>query len=442
MQIGFGPRVFFFIDDNDAWEEFDDVSKLFHSNGPGQEGRVLEKHFAEWNFGSALVEFDSLIEIGLWSFGGIENNPMRQMERWLLDLQRRCAVGVGDESDFPRAFAFAPVLHPTEEHEVEHNCDHSSDASVAKETVFSVFLHVAIFGNRRAKESESANLLGGPCHFDHGYVLKVLSQRTLLLGHAVVGVMKSSEIWRWIVVIAGLWTTTGAFAQGGLTNPPPLMEVSPGVYQIGLVQLDKSNKSVQFPAVLNMDHGLIEYLLVTTRGKTHESLLKTEAEPYHIHVAMLLLGAKGAAQTKELLNVPTGEYHVNTPGAATNRLAALLKGDPIRIELVWTNANGARGATHPTVSTNAAEDWITDLQTGKSAARGTWDYNGSRVVDGIYMAQQQGSIVAVIDDVDAMVNNPRKGHENDQVWEVRTNTVPKLNGKVLVRFKLGSKVRN
>ena len=46
---------------------------------------------------------------------------------------------------------------------------------------------------------------------------------------------------------------------------------------------------------------------------------------------------------------------------------------------------------------------------------------GPRVVDGIYMAQQQGSIVAMIDDVDAMVNNPRKGHENDQVWQVRTN---------------------
>src|SRR3569623_2003527 len=89
------------------------------------------------------------------------------------------------------------------------------------------------------------------------------------------------------------------------TNAPPLVEVAPGVFQIGLVRLDKNQKSVQFPAVLNMDHGLIEYLLVTTRGKTHESLLKTDAEPYNIHVAMLLLGAKGAAQSKKLLKLPT-----------------------------------------------------------------------------------------------------------------------------------------
>lgn len=225
-----------------------------------------------------------------------------------------------------------------------------------------------------------------------------------------------------------------SFALRGLTqhppqtNAPPLVEITPGVFQIGLVRLDKTNKSVQFPAVLNMDHGLIEYLLVTTRGKTHESLLKTEAEPYHIHIAMLLLGAKGAAQSKELLKVPTGEFHVNTP-AATNRLADLLKGDAVRIEILRTNAQGV-------ATTNAAEDWITDLQTGKAAAHGTWNYNGSRVVDGIYMAQQQGSIVAVVDDVDAMVNNPRKGHDNDQVWEVRTNAVPKVNERILVRMTL------
>ncbi|MDB6057082.1 MAG: hypothetical protein JWO95_926 [Verrucomicrobiales bacterium] len=219
-------------------------------------------------------------------------------------------------------------------------------------------------------------------------------------------------------------------ANGQTNSTPPLVEVSPGIFRIGLVQLDKNKKSVQFPAVLNMDHGLIEYLLVTTRGKTHESLLKTRAEPYHIHIAMLLLGAKGAAQSKELLKAPTGEFHVNAPGTATNRLADLLKGDAVRIEILGTNAQGA-------TTTNAAEDWITDLQTRKSAARGTWNYNGSRVVDGIYMAQQQGSIVAVIDDVDAMVNNPRKGHENDLVWEVRSNSVPKVNEKVVVRLTLG-----
>jgi hypothetical protein len=34
------------------------------------------------------------------------------------------------------------------------------------------------------------------------------------------------------------------------------------------------------------------------------------------------------------------------------------------------------------------------------------------------------------------VNNPRKGHENDQVWQVRTNLGLKLNDPVTVTLKL------
>src|SRR4051794_514358 len=76
-------------------------------------------------------------------------------------------------------------------------------------------------------------------------------------------------------------------------NKPPLKTIAPGIFELGRVRLDKNQKSVSFPAVLNMNQALAEYLVVTTNGKTHESLLRTEAEPWHIHVAMLLLGAKG-----------------------------------------------------------------------------------------------------------------------------------------------------
>jgi hypothetical protein len=229
------------------------------------------------------------------------------------------------------------------------------------------------------------------------------------------------------LVLVGCALSVARCAVAQAPAPPPLEVIAPGVFQIGMVQLDKTNKSVQFPAVLNMNHGLIEYLLVTTKGKTHESLLKTDAEPYHIHVAMLLLGAKGAAQTKELLQAPTEQFHANTKGG-TNSLANLLKGDRISIRLAWKDAQGEKAV--------AAEDCVDDLQTGKKVARRAWNYNGSRVVNGLYMAQREGSIVAMIDDVDAMVNNPRPGHDNDQVWQIRTNGLPPLNTPVRVTLQL------
>ena len=63
---------------------------------------------------------------------------------------------------------------------------------------------------------------------------------------------------------------------------------------MGQVRLDKNQRTVRFPAAVNQTNGAIEYLIVTSSGKTHESLLRTDAEPYHIQLAFLLLGAKGA----------------------------------------------------------------------------------------------------------------------------------------------------
>src|SRR5271154_634994 len=76
------------------------------------------------------------------------------------------------------------------------------------------------------------------------------------------------------------------------TAPPPIERISDSVVKVGEVTLDKSTMTISFPGSINMDHGEMEYLLVQDGGKTHESLLVTKAQPFHIHIAMLLLGAK------------------------------------------------------------------------------------------------------------------------------------------------------
>src|SRR5688500_7158315 len=72
----------------------------------------------------------------------------------------------------------------------------------------------------------------------------------------------------------------------------PIKDLGEGRLQIGNVTVDSKQKSLTFPALVNMTTGLVEYLVVTTGGKVHESLLRTDAEPFHIHSAMLLLGLK------------------------------------------------------------------------------------------------------------------------------------------------------
>jgi len=58
------------------------------------------------------------------------------------------------------------------------------------------------------------------------------------------------------------------------------------------------------------------------------------------------------------------------------------------------------------------------------------------VVRGTFLAQRDGQIAALIDDLDAMVNNPRPGHDNDQIWQLDSNTLPPLGTPVEVTFKL------
>ena len=53
-----------------------------------------------------------------------------------------------------------------------------------------------------------------------------------------------------------------------------MQEISPGIYQIGQIRLDQAKHSATFPGKVNMVEGAIEYLLVTTEGSTHESLLE------------------------------------------------------------------------------------------------------------------------------------------------------------------------
>src|SRR5687768_2507208 len=74
----------------------------------------------------------------------------------------------------------------------------------------------------------------------------------------------------------------------------PIKDLGEGRLQIGAVTIDSKQKSLTFPALVNMTTGLVEYLVVTTGGKVHESLLRTDSEPFHIHTAMLLLGLKQA----------------------------------------------------------------------------------------------------------------------------------------------------
>lgn len=213
---------------------------------------------------------------------------------------------------------------------------------------------------------------------------------------------------RYCSVILAVSAAVSGVAQS--TNQSALKQVGPGRYQIGRVTLDKEARSVSFPAIVNMTEAIVEYVVVTPEGKVHESLLRTEASPKDIHVAMLLLDAKGSTN-------PVPEDPLKP-----------IPGDPVIIEVSWKDENREKRVR--------AEELILNMQLKTNLTKGVWIYNGSRIENGAFMAEREGSIVSLITDPFALVNNPRPGRDNDDLCEVNSKTVPPLDTAVQVRFTL------
>jgi hypothetical protein len=88
---------------------------------------------------------------------------------------------------------------------------------------------------------------------------------------------RSRSILTLVLAVAAMATGVGADAQEAEDRPrvtavdtgtfvPAMQEISPGVFQIGKIRLDKTKRTVTFPGKLNMAKDLIEYVLVTPEG--------------------------------------------------------------------------------------------------------------------------------------------------------------------------------
>ncbi len=206
-------------------------------------------------------------------------------------------------------------------------------------------------------------------------------------------------------------------------------EISPGVFQVGAVRLDKGASTVTVAAKVQMNDGLLEYLLVTPQGPVHESLLVSEATPQDVHMAMLLLGAKGMVQKQE----------GKEPGridAAYLAKAPKLTGDRISLGLKWTDKAGKEQTAPP-------ERWIMrkvflpKKQVKNIAAEeGPWLYTGSYFYENRFIAQVDGTFAAMVTFPGALINNPREGSNNDQIWFVKTEAVPPVGTPVEFTIKL------
>ncbi len=195
-------------------------------------------------------------------------------------------------------------------------------------------------------------------------------------------------------------------------------KVGPEAYAIGDVQIDAAAREIHFPAVVNMNEGLIEVVISTPGGKLHESILVASIQPLHLHAALLLLGLiPGSNPGWYLLPDPSmrPEGWDRPPGSRVN------------VFVSWDTPGGLREVR--------AESLLMDIRSGDTMPKTDWVFIGSGLSPrGMYFAEEIGSLMTSYHDFTAVLDNPLKAGRLDEFMHADPTVVPGPGTTVRIRM--------
>ena len=193
------------------------------------------------------------------------------------------------------------------------------------------------------------------------------------------------------VLVAAVATVTivlavPAAAQAPTADPsrPAIVDLGNQRYRIGTVTIDKATSSFTVPGrVLKLDSPTapLEFLIAARDGvKAYESLIEVDATGFEINLACILIGltARPDSQPKKHFD----------PAPVT--------GDSISVTVSWQAPDGG-------MRTVMASEMIA-LADGTSAAD-EWVYTGSWFNGGIFMANEIGTVVGFVHDMDSLIQH-------------------------------------
>jgi len=84
------------------------------------------------------------------------------------------------------------------------------------------------------------------------------------------------------------------------------------------------------------------------------------------------------------------------------------------------------------------EDFVLNKKENAAMKRGPWLYTGSLIAQGVFLAQRELSIAALVIDPVALINNPRPGNRDDTNWEINAEKIPPAGTPVEITIRLES----
>lgn len=178
------------------------------------------------------------------------------------------------------------------------------------------------------------------------------------------------------------------------------IEVNGNHLRIGEVLINRTDRQIEFPALLNLSSGALEVLTCDPKkGRVHESLLVSTARPFDLQVGLYLLGLKNG--TPETMD------------------SSVRKGDPVDVSVF---AHGTTGAV-------SILDWIAVGEKKEPLTSGEIIFVGSGFKDKRCLADEQGNLI----DINSMDGNTILWLTNPQadsstVYYCRDAVVPRYIG--------------
>ena len=202
------------------------------------------------------------------------------------------------------------------------------------------------------------------------------------------------------------------------------------------VTVNVKENAVDVASMICLNEGPLEFIACTKNTKEHESLIRTEAKPSHIHAALLLIGAKaGHPAIRKMVGEEEQARFIDLPP----------KGSPIGVSLVITGKDGKK--TERLISDFVARinyDEETEEPKIESTAEEfkTFLFAGSHLhgPEGqpkVYLADNSGSVISLSTFGDELLCLPGVHAKVNQAlqWEVNPKHVPKVESKVLLRLR-------
>lgn len=234
----------------------------------------------------------------------------------------------------------------------------------------------------------------------------LLSASSLLSGAEQPGVSKSDK--------------PSPPSQAAAPEKPAIKHLGGPDYELKGIRFNETTRSIIIPARVNMIQGLLEYALVHESGKAHESFLTTTISPYDLNVVLLLLNFTPSSTFFDFSDKEAGAMPVKNP-----------KEEPKASLLVTLEWKGPDGKTN----TARLESLLLNIDQKANAKEGPFTYTGSMVMeDGAFLAKATGSILALYADPAALINNPRKGNDNDDAWIADKTKVPAKDTEITLKL--------